>query len=248
MTVLVTGGTKGIGLAIAERLARPGQHLVLAFQSDETAAAEAKARCEAKGATATTIRTDVGSIESCANLMETIGKLGTGLRHIVHSAAMVYPTNMLEADLEKFTRAMQTNGLSLFYLVQKAMPLIGQGSSIVFISSAGARTARPNYAALGNGKALAESIIRYLVPELAPRGIRINAVAPGLVHTTSVAKMSGSEETASKRVAQAAQANPSGRASRDSDYASVVEFLLQPDAEFVQGQVIHANGGVYVGV
>jgi NAD(P)-dependent dehydrogenase (short-subunit alcohol dehydrogenase family) len=248
MTVLVTGGTKGIGLAIAERLARPGQHLVLAFQSDEKAAAEAKARCEAKGATATTIRTDVGSIESCASLMQAIGKLGTGLQHIVHSAAMVYPTNMLDADLEKFTRAMQTNGLSLLYLVQKALPLIGQGSSIVFISSAGARTARPNYAALGNGKALAESIIRYLVPELAPRGIRINAVAPGLVHTTSVAKMSGSEETAGKRVAQAAQANPSGRASRDSDYASVVEFLLQPDAEFIQGQVIHANGGVYVGV
>ncbi|WP_164094668.1 SDR family oxidoreductase, partial [Serratia marcescens] len=59
---------------------------------------------------------------------------------------------------------------------------------------------------------------------------------------------SGSEETARKRVEQAAQANPSGRASRDSDYASVVEFLLKDDAEFVQGQVIHANGGVYVGV
>ncbi|ETR78907.1 hypothetical protein X566_02060 [Afipia sp. P52-10] len=248
MTVLVTGGTKGIGLAIAERLAQPGRNLVLAFQSDEQAAAEAKARCEAKGATVVTIRTDVGSIEGCADLMRRIGALGIGLQHIVHSAAMVYPTGMLDADLEKFTRAMQTNGLSLLYLVQKAMPLIGRGSSIVFISSAGARTARPNYAALGNGKALAESIIRYLVPELAPLGIRINAVAPGLVHTTSVAKMSGSEETARKRVEQAAQANPSGRASRDSDYASVVEFLLQDDAAFVQGQVIHANGGVYVGV
>lgn len=248
MTVLVTGGTKGIGLAIAERLAEPGQHLVLAYQSDGEAAKAAKMRCETKGATVTTIQTDVGSIAGCASLTEQIGKLGTGLRHIVHSAAMVYPTNMLDADLEKFTKAVQTNGLSLFYLVQKAMPLIGRGSSIVFISSAGARTARPNYAALGNGKALAESIIRYLVPELAPRGIRINAVAPGLVHTTSVAKMSGSEETARKRVEQAAQANPSGRASRDSDYASVVEFLLKDDAEFVQGQVIHANGGVYVGV
>lgn len=248
MTVLITGGTKGIGLAIAERLSKPGQNLVLAFNSDESAAAQARQRCEAKGATVTTIRTDVGSIGDCANLMKQIGALGMGLQHIVHSAAMVYPTNMLDADLEKFTDAMRTNGLSLFYLVQKAMPLLGSGSSIVFISSAGARTARPNYAALGNGKALAESIIRYLVPELAPRGIRINAVAPGLVHTPSVAKMTGSEEMALKRVEQAAQASPSGRASRDSDYASVVEFLLQPDAAFVQGQVIHANGGVYVGV
>jgi NAD(P)-dependent dehydrogenase (short-subunit alcohol dehydrogenase family) len=90
--------------------------------------------------------------------------------------------------------------------------------------------------------------MRYLVPELAPLGIRINTVAPGLVHTTSVAKMVGSAELAQKRVDQAAAANPSGRASRASDYASLVEYLLTEDAEFIQGQVIHANGGVYVGV
>jgi NAD(P)-dependent dehydrogenase (short-subunit alcohol dehydrogenase family) len=247
MTVLITGGTKGIGLAIAERLARPETALVLAYHSDDAAAATAKAHCEARGASVTVLRADVGTIAGCADLMAEIGKRG-GLTHIVHSAAMVYPTGMLDADLEKFTCAMQTNGLSLLYLVQKAMPLIGRGSSIVFISSAGARTARPGYAALGNGKALAESIIRYLVPELAPLGIRINAVAPGLVHTTSVAKMVGNEDLATKRVEQAAAANPSGRASRASDYASLVEYLLTPDAEFIQGQVIHANGGVYVGV
>jgi NAD(P)-dependent dehydrogenase (short-subunit alcohol dehydrogenase family) len=248
MTILVTGGTKGIGLAIAQRLAQPGQRLVLAYASDDRAAAQAKTACEASGAQVTTLRTDIGSIDGCATLMADIAKLGGGLQHIVHSAAMVYPTNMLDADLEKFTRAMQTNGLSLFYLVQKAMPLLGRGSSIVLISSAGARTARPNYAALGVGKALAEAIIRYLVPELAPLGIRINAAAPGLVHTTSVAKMTGSEAAATQRVELAARANPSGRASRDSDYTSLVEYLLRPEAEFIQGQVIHANGGVYVGV
>jgi NAD(P)-dependent dehydrogenase (short-subunit alcohol dehydrogenase family) len=248
MTTLITGGTKGIGLAIARRLARPGQRLVLAYGADDRAAAEAKAACEARGAEVTTLRTDVGSIDACAKLMHDIETLGGGLQHIVHSAAMVYPTNMLDADLEKFTHAMRTNGLSLFYLVRKAMPLLGRGSSIVFISSAGARTARPNYAALGVGKALAEATIRYLVPELAPLGIRINAVAPGLVHTTSVAKMTGNEEVATQRVELAARANPSGRASRDSDYTSLVEYLLQPEAEFVQGQVIHANGGVYVGL
>jgi NAD(P)-dependent dehydrogenase (short-subunit alcohol dehydrogenase family) len=248
MTILITGGTKGIGFGIAARLARPGTTLMLAYHSDDAAAREAKAACEAKGAVVYTLRAEVGTIDGCTALMSEIAKLGAGLKHIVHSAAMVYPTNMLDADLEKFTRAMQTNGLSLLYLVQKAMPLISRGSSIVFISSAGARTARPGYAALGNGKALAESIMRYLVPELAPLGIRINTVAPGLVHTTSVAKMVGSEELAQKRVDQAAAANPSGRASRASDYASLVEYLLTDDAEFIQGQVIHANGGVYVGV
>ena len=94
---------------------------------------------------------------------------------------------------------------------------------------------------MGAGKALAEGLIRYLVPELAPRGVRINAVAPGLVHTTSVAAMVGSEEAAAKLVERAARANPSGRAIRDSDSTSLVEYLLSPEAEFIQGQVIQAS-------
>ena len=248
MTILITGGTRGIGLAIAERLSRPGETLVLAYLADDAAAAKAKVHCEAKGARVIALRSDVSTADGCERLMREIETFGCGLQHIVHSAAMVYPTNMLDADLVKFTLAMQANGLSLFYLVRTAMPMLGRGSSVVFISSAGARTARPGYAALGVGKALAEAVIRYLVPELAPLGIRINAAAPGLVHTTSVARMTGSEELALKRVQQAAAANPSGRASRDSDYTSLVEYLLSPDAEFIQGQVIHANGGVYVGV
>jgi len=123
----------------------------------------------------------------------------------------------------------------------------GPGASVVFISSAGARTASPRYGALGVGKALAEAIIRYLVPELAPRGIRINAVAPGLVETTSVAAMVGGEEAPRSSSSAAARANPSGRLTRDADYASLVEYLVSPEAAFIQGQVIHANGGAFVG-
>lgn len=246
MTVVVTGGTKGIGLAIAERLARPGEPLLLAYRSDDAAAEAAKARLAPTGATVKTIRADVGQIEGAAVVMTAAADSAEGPIHLVHSAAMIYPTSLLQADLAKFTEAIQVNGLSLLYLVQKAAPLLQRGSSIVFISSAGARTAQPNYGALGAGKALAESLVRYLVPELAPRGVRINAVAPGLVDTTSVAGMVGGEDAAQRVLERAARTNPSGRLSRDSDYAALVEFLLSPDAEFVQGQVIHANGGAYV--
>ena len=245
MSVLVTGGTKGIGLAIAARLARPGRTLVLAYHSDDAAAEAAQAQLTAAGSSVTLVRADIGDIEACAGLMTAVAGLDDGdPLHIVHSAAMIYPTTLLGADLEVFTRAIQTNGLSLLYLTQKAMPLLARGSSIVFISSAGARSAISNtYGALGAGKALAEGLIRYLVPELAPRGVRINAVAPGLVHTTSVAAMVGSEEAAAKLVERAARANPSGRAIRDADYAAMVEYLLGPDAEFVQGQIIQISGG-----
>lgn len=246
MTILITGGTKGIGLAIAERLARPGERLVLAYLSDDAAAAAARARLGPTSAEVATVQADVGQVADVERLIEALGEPDGQPLHIVHGAAMIYPTALLDADLAKFSQAMHTNGLSLLYLVQTALPRLARGSSVVLITSAGARSTLHNYAALGVGKALAEALIRYLVQELAPRGVRINAVAPGLVATTSVASMLGSEEAAARAIDRAARTNPSGRLARDSDYTGVVEFLLSPAAEFVQGQVIHANGGAYV--
>ncbi|WP_293905793.1 SDR family oxidoreductase [Phenylobacterium sp.] len=247
MTILITGGTKGIGLAIAEHLAGRGEPLVLGWHADAEAAEAAVARLAGMGAEVGAVRADVGDIGEAGRLVRTAGEAAAGPLHIVHSAAMIYPTALLAADLATFTQAIQTNGLSLLYLVQQALPWLDRGSSIVFITSAGARTSLANYAALGAGKALAESLVRYLVPELAPRGVRINAVAPGLVATTSVARMAGGEEAAARVLERGARANPSGRLTEGADYAAVVDFLLSPAAGFVQGQVIHANGGAWVG-
>ncbi len=248
MAILITGGTKGIGLAIAQRLSRPGRELVLGYLDDDSAAANAKKVIETAGARATTLRADVGDLDGVSTLLGAVAALGSGLEALIHSAAMIYPTTLLEADLERFTQAVRTNGLSLLYLVREGLPLMTRGTSIVFISSAGSRTvASPRYGALGVGKAAAEAIMRYLVPELAPLGIRINAVAPGLVETTSVAAMVGGEEAAQRLFERAAKANPSGRLSRADDYAALVEYLIGPAAEFIQGQVIHANGGAFVG-
>ena len=246
MTVLVTGGTKGIGLAIAKRLAPTHGPMMLAYHSDEAAAQAACAEIKALGAQVVAIKADVGTLEGVDHLMQAVADQGHGLTHIVHSAAMIYPTTLLGADLAKFRQATETNGLSLLYLVHGAQALLDRGSSIVFITSMGSRIPSANYGALGIGKALAEAIVRYLVAELAPRGIRINAVAPGLVHTTSVAGMVGGEAAAQAVIDRGARTNPSGRASRDADYASLVEYLLSPDAEFIQGQVIAATGGTGV--
>lgn len=246
MTILITGGTKGIGLGIARQLAPRGEPLVLGWHGDAAAAEAAVADLAGQGAPVSAVRADVGDIAQAAELVRIAGTGGDGPLHIVHSAAAIYPTALLEADLPAFTRAIETNGLSLLYLVQPALPWLMRGSSVVFITSAGARTTLANYAALGCGKALAESLVRYLVPELAPRGVRINAVAPGLVATTSVARMAGGEAAAERVLERGARANPSGRLTEEADYGAVVDFLLSDAARFVQGQVVHVNGGAYV--
>jgi len=246
MTILVTGGTRGIGFAIAKQLAKKGETLFLVYNSDKVAAANAKTALTNQGAAVHLIQADVGSRSDCQRIMDEIKQQSGQLDHIVHAAATIYPTGLLDADLDKFTKAIETNGLSLLYLVRMALPLLRRGSSIVFISSVGSRVAPPGlrYAALGIGKALAETIILYLVPELAPLGVRINTVSPGITETESVAKMLGSKENADAALANSAKANPSGRNTQDSDYASLVEFLLRPEAEFIQGQVIAATGGM----
>ena len=246
MAIVVTGGTRGIGLAIAKRLVKPGTRLVLGYHGDDEAAAKAREQIEGAGASVTTVKSDTGSIDGCRALIDAAVADGNGVEHLIHNAAMIYPTTLLDADLAKFSRAMETNGTSLLYLVAAAAPVMPRGGSIVFITSAGANRYQQSYAALGCGKALAESLMRYLVPELAPRGIRINAVGPGFTDTNSVSDMVGGRAAAEKLLERMAARNPSGRAGRDSDYTSLVEYLLSPEAEFIQGQTIQANGGTSV--
>jgi len=243
-TIIITGGIKGIGFAIAKRLAAKDVHLILGFFNDIDTAAGAKSSLEKLGATVTTVRSDLGETAGVKALVDCVND--DGPVHIVHNAAMIYPTNLLSADMAILSKAINVNGMSLLSLVRAAMPVLKSGSSIVFVTSAGAKVARPGYAALGLGKILAEGIIRYLVPELAPLGITINAVAPGIVATTSVAAMVGGEAAADKVLANAARMTPQGRIAQEDDFSGVVEFLLSPAAKFVQGQTIHANGGVFV--
>ena len=241
MAIVVTGGTKGIGLATAKAFAAKNVQLVLNYFSDDDAAHRAQAEVAALGAECHLVKADVGLVEGCQRIIETVRRVAEKIDCVVHCAVDAYATTTLAADPVRFTRAVNTNGLSLLYLVQAALPLLDRGSTIFFLTSRGGRIVVPNYAAIGIGKALSESLVRYLAVELAPKGVRINCIAPSIVETDAVKTLFGDQ--AAELVHHAAATNPSGRGVKDADYTSLMKFLASPQAEFVTGQVIFVNGG-----
>jgi enoyl-[acyl-carrier protein] reductase III len=241
VATLVIGGSRGIGLEIARAFARDGGEVYINYASDDDRAAQAHRQIESLGAQCTLVKGDVGTPEGCGRIADTLGTHTAHLDHVVHSAVMAYAGTVLDADAGRFSQALAVNGTSLFYLTQALQGLLRRGSSIYYLSSRGGRTVIGNYAAIGVGKALAESLVRYLAVELAPRGVRINAIAPGIVETDAVRAVFG--EKTSEIIAQQSASNPSGRGVRSEDYTELMRFLASPAAEYITGQVFFVNGG-----
>ena len=244
MAVLITGGTKGVGLAIARRFAAERAEVFLAYRQDAASAKAAVSEIEERGGRAVAIQADVGTPQGARRLMDEVAARTDRLDLMVHGAVKVLVGPLLDLDANELAAAITLNGTSLVFLTQAALPLLKRGGSIVFLSSRGSRQNVPSYAAIGAGKALAESLARYLVPELAPRGIRINCVAPGTLNTEAVRNLFGADTDAF--LASEAAGNPSGRNVTHDDYVGLVAFLASPEAAMIQGQVIFVNGGQYV--
>lgn len=241
MAILVTGGTKGIGLAIAKAFGEKGKLVFLNYHSDDEAAKKAMAEVEATGALCRLIKADSGTPAGCAAIAAAVRKETARLDQVVHCAVDAYACSLLTTDLERFARAVTTNGASLLFLVQNVLDLLQRGSTIFFLTSRGGRIVVENYAAIGVGKAMSESLVRYLAVELAPRGIRINCIAPSIVETDAVRALFG--ERSAELVRHSAHSNPSGRGVTDSDYTNLMKFLASPQAEFITGQIVFVNGG-----
>ncbi len=240
MSILICGGSRGIGRAIAVGLAADGTHVFVNYLGPAAEAEESARLIENTGAKATLIHGDIATPEGARKVVAQIAAHTDHIDTIVHCAVKTVSGPVLDADATAFTSAIQVNAMSLVYIVQASNALLRRGSSIVYLSSRGARIALKDYASVGAPKALAEALIRYLAVELAPRGVRINAVSPTAQDTDAFRSIFPDDYQ--QRLQAAAKASPSGRAVDLDDIVGTVRFLTAPGSEMMQGQVLVLDG------
>lgn len=248
MAILVTGGSSGLGRAIAERFAREGTDsaregtdVFVNYHANDEAAAEAEAAIAAAGGTPHLIKADIGTVAGVREVMDVVRANTDRLDQLVHCAAKAVNGPLIEVDPGELRESVIVNGLALVDLAREAGPLLGRGSVLFYLSSRGGRFVIHEYGALGTAKALGEHVVRYLAKELGPRGIRVITVSPGAVDTAALRAMF--PETYKDRLAAAANANPIGRGVEMDDAAALVEALCDPALEMVNGQTISVDGG-----
>jgi enoyl-[acyl-carrier protein] reductase III len=233
-TVLVTGGSRGIGRTIALRLAAEGAaRVAIGYFRSDAAAEETAAELRALGAEPVLVRGNVASERVLAQVAE----LGP-LTALVHNAATGVIRPALETEDKHWDWTHHANARALLSLARVAAPSMPAGSSIVAISSLGSTRVLDNYALVGTSKAALEALVRYLAVELAPSGIRVNAVSAGVVETGALEHFPNREEM----VAMGAR-NPVGRLVTPDDVAAAVAFLCSDGAEMIRGQTLVVDGG-----
>ncbi|MEU0272495.1 SDR family oxidoreductase [Streptomyces sp. NPDC006307] len=241
---VVTGGSRGIGAATCVRLARDGHDLVLGYVRDAGAAERTAAAARAAGALCVTVRADTSAEADVERLFDTAAAELGPVTGLVNNAGVTGPLGRLaDARTEDLRRVVEVNLLGYLLCCRRAareMAAPGRsGGAIVNISSAAATLGSPgDYVHYAATKAATDALTVGLSKELGPAGIRVNAVAPGIIDTDMHAAMGDPD-----RPAKAAAAIPLGRPGEASEVAAAVAWLLSPDASYTTGTVLRVSGG-----
>ncbi|MEN4918332.1 SDR family oxidoreductase [Achromobacter spanius] len=243
-TALVTGGSRGIGRAIALALGRRGARVAVHYHAATGAAAEVVGQIEAAGGQAWALQADLADPDAAAglaaaalaSLRERTGE--DGLDILVNNAGVGLRARLPQVTPQDFDRVLQVNLKTPFFLIQHCLPFLRDGGRIINISSMGTRAAYPEMSVYAPAKAGLEALTLLLASELGARGITVNAVLPGATATDLNARARDPE--LSRAIAQTIAL---GRVGQPEDIADIVAFLASHEGRWVTGQSIDATGG-----
>ena len=242
-TALVTGGSRGIGRAIALRLAESGARVAINYVRNDAAANETVKRIREKGVEALAFRANLGKRQKVEQMFDCLWQeWGETLDIVISNAASGVIKPAIELTEHHWDWTMSINAGVFLPLVQHARTVMPNGGTIVAVSSLGALRAIPHYAAVGASKAALESLVRHLGVELAHEKIRINAVSAGVVDTDALKHFPHRDDILGNSQVK----TPAGRLTTPDDVADVVLFLVSPLAAMVIGQTVTVDGGYSV--
>ena len=239
---LISGGDSGIGRAVAVGFAKEGADVAILYKDEHEDAQQTQALIEAQGSRALIIPGDIGNSDFCKEAVrQTVGLFGR-IDILVNNAAEQHLVERLE-DLEdaQIERTFRTNIFGQFFLTRAALPFIDRGGAIINTTSVTAYQGSPALLDYSATKGAIVAFTRALSKQLLPRGIRVNAVAPGPIWTPLIPASYPAE-----KAAHHGEAAPMGRPGQPDEVAPCYIFLASNDASYMAGQVLHPNGGTVV--
>ncbi len=239
---LVSGGDSGIGRAVAVGFAKEGADVAITYLDEHDDAQQTQALIEAQGQRGLIVPGDVGNSDFCRELVRQVTQLFGRIDILVNNAAEQHLVERLE-DLEdaQIERTFRTNIFGQFFLTRAVLPFMERGGAIINTTSVTAYQGNPALLDYSATKGAIVSFTRALSKQLLPRGIRVNAVAPGPIWTPLIPASFPEEKTAHH-----GEGAPMGRPGQPDEVAPCYIFLASEDASYMAGQVLHPNGGTVV--